>query len=70
MLRTARRDRRPWYIDPTPRYYGYDGDRHYLGRPGFYGGGGRYNGGSFRTVLDADTDRPGLELRLICLRRC
>ena len=25
--------------------YGYDGDWHYLGRPGFYGG--RYNGGSF-----------------------
>ena len=44
-LRMARRDRRPWYIDPTPSYYGYDGDWHYFGRPGFYGG--RYNGGSF-----------------------
>jgi hypothetical protein len=37
--------RRHWYIDPTPEYYGYDGDWHYFGRPGFYGG--RYNGGSF-----------------------
>ncbi len=40
-----RRDRRHWYIDPVPSYYGYDGDWHYFGRPGFYGG--RYNGGSF-----------------------
>jgi hypothetical protein len=43
--RLASRERRPWYIDPVPRYYGYDGDWHYFGRPGFYGG--RYNGGSF-----------------------
>ena len=40
-----RRDRRPWYIDPGPTYYGYDGDWHYFGRPGF--NGGRYNGGSY-----------------------
>jgi hypothetical protein len=46
VLRTARRERRPWYIDPTPRYYGYDGNPYYFGRPGF-DGGGRYNGGSF-----------------------
>jgi hypothetical protein len=44
-LRMARRDRRPWYIDPVPRYYGYDGNWHYFGRPGF--DRGRYNGGSF-----------------------
>jgi hypothetical protein len=46
VLRTARRERRPWYIDPVPQYYGYDGEWHYFGRPGF-DGGGRYNGGSF-----------------------
>jgi hypothetical protein len=46
VLRSARRERRPWYIDPTPRYYGYDGNSYYFGRPGF-DGGGRYNGGSF-----------------------
>jgi hypothetical protein len=46
VLRTARRERRHWYIDPTPHYYGYDGERYYFGRPGF-NGGGRYNGGSF-----------------------
>jgi hypothetical protein len=39
------RNRRPWYIDPTPRYYGYDGELHYFGQPGFYRG--HYNGGSF-----------------------
>ena len=39
------RDRRPWYIDPTTGYYGYDGNRYYFGRPGI--DGGRYNGGSF-----------------------
>ncbi|ABD88312.1 hypothetical protein [Rhodopseudomonas palustris] len=43
--RKALRKRRPWYIDPVPQYYGYDGELHYLGRPGFYRG--RYNGGSF-----------------------
>jgi hypothetical protein len=40
-----RRDRRPWYIDPVPSYFGYDGNWHYFGWPGFYGG--RYNGGTF-----------------------
>ena len=45
MRRLARRERRPWYIDPVPRYYGYDDEWHYFGRPGFYRG--RYNGGSF-----------------------
>src|SRR5258708_36514948 len=39
VLRMARHNRRPWYIDPVPSYYGYDGDWHYFGRPGFYGGG-------------------------------
>jgi hypothetical protein len=43
--RLALRKRRPWYIDPVPEYYGWDGDWHYFGRPGF--NGGRYNGGSF-----------------------
>ena len=43
--RLAQHKRRPWYIDRTPQYYGYDGDWHYFGRPGF--AGGRYNGGSF-----------------------
>lgn len=37
--------RRHWYIDPTPRYYLYNGEWHYFGRPGFYRG--HYNGGSF-----------------------
>src|SRR5260221_12843644 len=36
--RMARHNRRPWYIDPIPSYYGYDGDWHYFGRPGFYDG--------------------------------
>src|ERR1700681_1234468 len=26
MRRLARRDRRPWYIDPVASYYGYDGN--------------------------------------------
>jgi hypothetical protein len=45
LRRIARHERRPWYIDPVPSYYGYDGDWHYFGWPGFYGG--RYNGGTF-----------------------
>jgi hypothetical protein len=45
LRRLARQNRRPWYIDRTPEYYGYDGDWHYFSRPGF--NGGRYNGGSF-----------------------
>ena len=43
--RRSPRDKRPWYIDPTPAYFGYDGDWHYFGWPGF--ARGRYNGGSF-----------------------
>jgi hypothetical protein len=43
--RMAQRGRRPWYIDPVPVYYGYDGNWHYFGRPGFHGN--RFNGGSF-----------------------
>jgi hypothetical protein len=43
-LRMARHAKRPWYIDPVPRYWGYDGELHYVGRPGFYRG--RYNGGT------------------------
>ena len=45
MRREARHNRRPWYIDPTPAYYGYDGNRYYFGDPGFYRG--HYNGGTF-----------------------
>jgi hypothetical protein len=41
----ASRERRPWYIDRVGRYYGYDGEWHYFGQPGFYRG--QYNGGSF-----------------------
>ena len=44
LRRLARQNRRPWYIDPTPDYYGYDGEWHYVGRPGFYRG--QYNGGT------------------------
>jgi hypothetical protein len=44
-MRRLARERRPWYIDPVPRYYGYDDEWHYFGRPGFYRG--RYNGGTF-----------------------
>ena len=43
--RIALRHRRPWYIDPVPRYFGWDGNWHYFGRPGIYRG--RYNGGTF-----------------------
>lgn len=43
--RIARSERRPWYIDPVPQYYRWNGDWHYFGRPGF--NGGRYNGGTF-----------------------
>jgi hypothetical protein len=45
VARAARRDKRPWYIDPVPDYFGWDGEWHYVGRPGIYGG--RYNGGTF-----------------------
>jgi hypothetical protein len=45
LRRLARQNRRPWYIDPTPQYYGYDDELHYPGRPGFYNG--HYNGGTF-----------------------
>ena len=45
MRRLARQNRRPWYIDPVPSYYGYDGNRYYFGQPGI--DRGRYNGGSF-----------------------
>ncbi|QPF93454.1 hypothetical protein [Bradyrhizobium commune] len=45
LRRYARDNRRNWYIDPVPYYYGWNGDWHYFGRPGF--GGPRYNGGSF-----------------------
>ena len=45
VLRQARRERRHWYIDPTPQYYDwYSGNLRYPGRPGFYRG--QYNGGS------------------------
>src|ERR1700728_2638006 len=50
MRRLASRQRRPWYIDPVPRYYGYDGNMYYFGQPGFYGG--RHKCGSFRTLYN------------------
>ena len=44
-VRQARRERRHWYIDPTPDYYNwYEGNWRYPGRAGFYRG--QYNGGS------------------------
>src|SRR4029079_15960049 len=55
LARAARRNGRPWYIDPTPSYYRYNGDQYYFGRPGFYGG--RYNGGSFRPCWARDATR-------------
>jgi hypothetical protein len=61
--RMARRNQRPWYIDPVPSYYGYDGDWHYFGRPGFLRRSLQWR--QLRPVLDADADRAGLELRLI-----
>jgi hypothetical protein len=45
MRRLAKQERRPWYIDRVPRYYGYDDAWHYFGQPGFYRG--HYNGGTF-----------------------
>ena len=45
LQREARRNRRPWYIDPTPEYLDYDGNWRYFGRPGFYRG--QFNGGTF-----------------------
>lgn len=45
LMRYARDNRRHWYIDPVPRYYGFDGNQYYFGEPGFYRG--HYNGGSF-----------------------
>ena len=51
----------PEYV---PSYWDYRG-HYYFGRPGYYRG--RYNGGSFRPVLDADPDRTDLELRVAAL---
>src|ERR687888_236357 len=31
LRRLARQNRRPWYIDPVPQYYGWDGNLHYFG---------------------------------------
>ena len=45
VMRRSTRDKRPWYIDPVPRYIGYDDELHYFGQPGFYRG--HYNGGTF-----------------------
>ena len=62
MRRMSRSDRRHWYIDPVPQYYGWDGEWRYFGRPGF--GGGRYNGGSFGPCWTRTPIGAGLELRL------
>jgi hypothetical protein len=45
LRRLVHSNKRPWYIDPTPEYFGYDGDWHYIGWPGYYRG--HYNGGTF-----------------------
>jgi hypothetical protein len=64
--RMARHNRRPWYIDPIPRYYGYDGDWHYFGRPAWLLRRS-IQWRQFRPLLDADSDWADLELRLIKL---
>jgi hypothetical protein len=63
LRRLARQNRRPWYIDPTPRYYGWDGELHYPGRARLLQRPLQWR--HLWSVLDADADRPGLELRLI-----
>ena len=55
VLRNARRERRHWFIGPTPYYYWYDGTPYYFGRPGFYRG--RYN-----------ADRAGVDVRVMIAR--
>ena len=48
--------------DYSPQYYGYDGEWHYFGRPGFYRG--RYNGGSFGPCWNWTPIGAGVELRV------
>src|SRR4051812_49759192 len=61
MRRMSPNDRRHWYIDPVPQYYGWDGEWRYFGRPGF--GGGRHNGRRFWAGWAPAAVRGGLECR-------
>ena len=62
MRRLARHERRPWYIDPVPSYYGYDGNRYYFGQPGITAA---VTMAAASVRAGRDPYRTDLELRLI-----